>query len=80
MKQSNKDKLEKYRRIYTLWSTNQELVDVDGAAKNEILEVIRAEFDPNYSTDLWCGVCVAKMVTYAFEEMDKQYTTINIKI
>lgn len=80
MKQSNKDKLEKYRRNYTLWVTNKELVDMDGQAKNEIIEVVRAEFDPNYSTDLWCGVCVAKMLTYAFEEMDKQYDTIKIKI
>jgi hypothetical protein len=47
------------------------LKDLDGAAKNEILSVIRKEINPEYTVMLWCGHCVAQMIEYVFKEADK---------
>lgn len=74
MREENRTTLEQYRRQYNAWVNDTVLYDLDGAAKQKIIEVIRAEWDPYYSTDVWCGHCVAKMLVYAFEQMDKEST------
>lgn len=63
--------LEKYRPIYNIWMNDRVLKDLDGAAKNEILSVIRKEINPEYTVMLWCGHCVAQMIEYVFKEADK---------
>lgn len=79
MQPENRNRLEKYREMYNAWVNDQVLYNMDGAAKNEIIDVIRKEFNPGYVTELWCGSCVAKMLVYAFEQMDKEITTVKIK-
>lgn len=70
MQQHNIDKLEKYRPKLAMW-VNDQTCHLDGIAKQEILDVIRAEFDPGYTVDAWCGPCVVKMLVYAFKRMDE---------
>ena len=70
MNQHNRDKLEKYRPKLHLW-LNDKTCHLDGGQKDEILLIIREEFNPGYVVDLWCGRCVVKMMEYAFNEMDK---------
>lgn len=70
MKSSNREKLETYRPKLKEW-LNDKTCHLDGIAKQEILNIIREEFDPNYHADLYCGICVVKMMEYAFREMDK---------
>lgn len=81
MKQSNRERLERYRSQYQTW-VNSQYLNLSADAKAEILQIIRAEWDAGYSTDLWCGSCVAKMLVYAFEQMDADKTdsmTINFE-
>lgn len=49
------------------------LYSMDGG-ENDVLRIIREEWDPVHTVDLWCGVCRAKMLVYAFEQMDKEST------
>lgn len=69
MQQSNIDKLEKYRHKLNLW-VNDQTCHLGGAEKNEILQVIREEFNPDYTADMWCGSCVVSMMVFAFQQMD----------
>lgn len=81
MKQSNRERLERYRSQYQTW-VNSQYLNLSADAKAEILQIIRAEWDAGYSPDLWCGSCVAKMLVYAFEQMDADKTdsmTINFE-
>lgn len=78
MKQSNRDKLETYRPKLKEW-LNDKTCHLDGIEKQEILNIIREEFDPNYHADLYCGICVVRMLEHAFREMDKIETiTVNL--
>lgn len=70
MQQLNIDKLEKYRSKLNLW-VNDQTCHLGGAEKDEILQVIREEFNPGYTVDMWCGSCVVSMMTYAFRAMDE---------
>ena len=73
MKSSNREKLETYRPKLKEW-LNDQTCHLDGIAKQEILNIIREEWNPGYQVDLWCGHCVVKMMEYAFREMDKVET------
>lgn len=79
MQPENRTRLEKYRKMYEAWVNDQVLYNMDGAAKNEILEVIRQEWAPGYVAEMWCGSCLAKMIVFAFQNMDKEKTTVKIK-
>lgn len=70
MTPSNRAKLESYRPKLVEW-VNDQTCHLDGIAKQEILNIIREEFNSGYQVDLWCGHCVVKMMEYAFREMDK---------
>lgn len=70
MTQSNRDKLEKHRPKLNLW-INDQTCHLDINEKQEILDVVREEFDPNYHLDPWCGSCVVRMMEYAFKRMDE---------
>jgi hypothetical protein len=79
MQDINRTRLETYRPLYNAWVNDNVLYNMDGTAKNEILDVIHKEFDPGYTCQMYCGSCVAKMVVYAFEQMDKQTETVKVK-
>lgn len=68
MQQSNVDKLEKYRFVLN----NRSFTPGGGYDLNEVVEVIRAEFNPNYHVNMYCDSCKMEMVRYAFNEMDKR--------
>ena len=78
MQDINRQRLEKYRRQYNTWVNDRVLYDLDGAAKNEIIDVIRQEWNPGYVTDLWCGNCVVKMLELAFKSMDTEVVKIKM--
>lgn len=71
MQQQNRDRLEKYRPKLQVW-INDRTCHLGADEKQEILDVIRAEFSHGYTVDLWCGSCVVKMLEYAFREMDSR--------
>ncbi len=73
---SNRNILEQHRPKLYLW-INDNTCHLDINEKQQILNVIRAEFNPVYQVDLWCGHCVAKMLEYAFKEMDSR-TVVNV--
>lgn len=71
MDQRNREKLEQHRSKLALW-INDNTCNLDGQEKQDILDVIRAEFNPGYTVNLWCGSCVVSMMEYAFREMDSR--------
>jgi hypothetical protein len=71
MSPENRAALERYRGHYDAWVNDKCLYSLDGG-ENEILRVIREEWDPTYKADLWCGSCRAKMVVFAFQMMDNE--------
>ena len=79
MKRSNIDKLQKYRPKLNEW-LNDQTCHLDIQAKQEILDVIKEEFNSGYSVDMYCGHCVVKMMEYAFQELDKRLSTIKIDL
>ena len=46
--------------------------------ENEILRIIREEWDANYHVDMWCGHCRAKMLVYAFERSKTDVVKIKL--
>lgn len=79
MRPDNRAALEKYRRIYDAWVKDKCLYSMDGG-ELEVLRIIREEWDPVHTVDLWCGVCRAKMLVFAFEKMDSEPETEIVKI
>mgnify|MGYP001608699990 CR=1 FL=1 len=68
MLQANIDKLEKYRYVLV----NRSFTPMEGHNLQDVLDVIREEFDPNHRVDMFCSYCLMKMVEYAFSEMEKR--------
>jgi hypothetical protein len=73
MSPHNRERLEKHRHIYVNRSSN------GGDWANEILDIIRAEWDPGYNVMMFCGSCLLTMVDFAFNKMDSETDIINIK-
>lgn len=73
MTAANKQSLERFRNHYNAWVKDACLYSMDGG-ENDVLRIIREEWDPGHHVDLWCGSCRAKMLVYAFERMDKEAT------
>lgn len=71
MQPENRDRLEKYREHYNRLVKDDSL-NLSHEGRNEIVDVIRKEFNPGYTYMEWCGKCVADMVKYAFSELDKR--------
>lgn len=68
MTQANINKLEKYRYVLI----NRSFTPMEGHSLNDVLEVIREEFDAGHRVDMYCDHCVMKMVEYAFSEMERR--------
>lgn len=79
MQQSNIDKLNQYRPKLLVWQ-NDKTCHLSGDEKMEILNIVKAEFNPGYTVDLFCGICVVGMLEYAFRELDKRIETITIEL
>ena len=63
MGEENRVKLESLRFVLTDRGGTGEQVQ-------EILRIVREEFDPHYSVDAWCSSCVMNMVIFAFGRLD----------
>lgn len=71
MKPENKAFLEANR---THWVTLREafyIRHLDGNTRSEMQRIMGEEFRPGYTSDLWCGVCVADMVRALYQEFEK---------
>lgn len=79
MRPDNRQALEKYRNIYNAWVNDKCLYSMDGG-ENEVLRIIREEWDAGHQVDLWCGKCRAKMLVFAFQRMDSEAPTEIVKI
>lgn len=79
MQSHNRASLEKYRNIYNAWVNDKCLYSMDGG-ENEVLRIIREEWDPSHTVDLWCGSCRAAMVVFAFQKMDSEIQVDVVKI
>lgn len=79
MNQHNIDRLESYRGKLNEW-VNDRTCHLDSVAKNEILGIIRQEFNSGYHVDLWCGKCVVDMLVYAFREMDARMNIVKVNL
>lgn len=84
MQPHNKTSLESFRNIYNAWVNDKVLY---GMNAEEILRIIREEWDPGHSVEMWCGHCRAKMLVFAFQRMDQEATqaapptdTVKIKL
>lgn len=62
--------LEKYRHKYRQWTEAQSLT-LQPEEREEILQVIRREWDPGYTVMGWCGHCVAKMLEFAYNKFNE---------
>lgn len=65
MREENRTKLESLRHVLTGESGSSGEVD-------EILRIVREEFDPHYTFNLYCSACIMTMVKFAFSSMDAQ--------
>ena len=68
MNPDNRQRLERYRFILN----ERSFTPGGGLSMNEVLEIIQAEFNPNYTVNMYCDHCKMEMVRYAFNELDKQ--------
>lgn len=71
MKEESIAFLNKNRHYYEQWVRAQFLQHLDIATRQGLLDVIRAEFNPAYLSNLWCSPCVAELLVYAYTQYDK---------
>lgn len=75
----NRQRLESYRQYYDSWVNDRYLFSLGGDVKEDIQRIIREEWQPGYTCQMWCGYCVAKMIVLAFESMDNETETVKVK-
>ena len=68
MSPENRQRLEKYRQIYTMWVNDEVLLNTSFAS--EVQDIIRQELNPGYTAQTWCGKCCADMLELAFRHLD----------
>lgn len=47
------------------------MMGLDGATRSAMARIICEEFRPGYATDMWCGPCVADMVTLLYRHYNE---------
>ena len=47
------------------------LRSLSAEVRTRMQEIIRQEWEPGYSTDLWCGPCVSAMVLKLYRHYDE---------
>lgn len=71
MRQESINFLEEKKPVYDMLVKAGIVVQLDGATRQGILNVIREEWDPGYLADLWCAPCVQTMIRYAYTQYEK---------
>lgn len=62
----NRTSLERFRHQYNAWVKDKCSYQYDW---QEVLRIVREEWDPYRSVDHWCGACVMKLLVDAFDRM-----------
>lgn len=70
MKAENKQFLEENRHHYDTLVKAFYLRSLSGETRSKMQQVMSEEFQPGYSTDLWCGTCVTEMVRSLYTHYD----------
>lgn len=68
MSPENRERLEKYRFVLS----ERSFTPGNGLSFEEVLGIIWAEFNPNYTVNMYCDHCKMEMFKYAFNQMDNQ--------
>ena len=66
MKPENKKFLEDNEHTWITLRDAGYMMGLDGATRSRMAAIICEEFQPGYATDMWCGPCVADMVTLLY--------------
>lgn len=74
MKPENKAFLEEHRSIWDTLRKAQYLRFPHQGIKDGLVRIMREEFRPGYTADLWCTHCVATMVREVYTEFEKWET------
>lgn len=71
MKPENLKFLEDNRSLWITLRDAQYLRFPNQGIKDRLVEIMREEFRPGYTADLWCNTCVAAMVQTVYREFEK---------
>lgn len=71
MKPENKAFLEANRHHWITLRDAFYVRHLDGNTRSDMQRIMGEEFRPGYTSDLWCGVCVADMVRALYQEFEK---------
>lgn len=71
MKPENKAFLEEHRSLWITLRDAQYLRFPHQGIKDGLVRIMREEFRPGYTVDLWCSHCVATMVREVYQEFEK---------
>lgn len=63
--------LDKHRHHYETYMRANFVSNYDIHVREDLLKIIRKEFDPGYQVTMWCGDCVLKMLTFCYIQYDK---------
>lgn len=67
---------EEFGEYWETWKTIQ-MMDMGMRDRRELHRIVVAEFDPGYPFVEWCGPCIAKMLEYAFIQLQNKKNAIN---
>lgn len=71
MKPENKKFLDDNRHHHDTLVKAFYLRSLSGETRSRMQQIISEEFQPGYSTDLWCGPCVSDMVLKLYRHYDE---------
>jgi len=71
MKPENRAFLEANRHHHTTLVKAQYMRHLNSNEREGMQRIMREEFNPNYTSDLWCPPCVADMVTLVYRLYDE---------
>jgi hypothetical protein len=70
MKAENKQILDEYRP-YHIQAINAGTFRGDGMVRENMCRIMSEEFQPGYTTDLWCAPCVFSMIKLLYRHYDE---------
>lgn len=70
MKAENKQILDEYRPYHTQ-AINAGTFRGDARVRENMHRIMSEEFQPGYTTDLWCGSCVFNMIKLLYRHYDE---------
>lgn len=70
MKPENRKFLDEHRHVHDTLVKAFYVKHLDGPTRSAMVRIMREEWQPRYSPDLWCGPCVADMVLSVYRHYD----------